>query len=108
MAYLPDPTKYAAGVVSDDYVELDYQMPGSDGYVKEWNVDERYPWIRMAKTLGASSTTYYADYYYYSRSAVSAVIAGGDLDNGRHAGPCSFYCYSAPSGSYWGRRARLS
>lgn len=108
MAYLPDPTKYAAGVVSDDYVELDYQMPGSDGYVKEWNVDERYPWIRMAKTLGASSTTYYADYYYYSRSAVSAVIAGGNLSNGRDAGPCCFYCSSAPSNSSWDRRARLS
>lgn len=108
MAYLPDPTKYAAGVVSEDYVELDYQMPGSDGYVKEWNVDERYPWIRMAKTLGASSTTYYADYYYYSRNAVSAVLAGGYLNGGRIAGPCHFYCYYAPSYSYWYRRARLS
>lgn len=108
MAYLPDPTKYAAGSVSGDYVELDYQMPGSDGYVKEWNVDERYPFIRMAKTLGASSTTYYADYYYYSRNAVNAVIVGGNLADGRHAGPCSFHCYHAPSYSYWARRARLS
>lgn len=108
MAYLPDPTKYAAGSVSGDYVELDYQMPGSDGYVKEWNVDERYPFIRMAKTLGASSTTYYADYYYYSRIAVSAVIVGGRLDSGRSAGPCYFNCYSAPSSSNWYRRARLS
>lgn len=108
MAYLPDPTKYAAGSVSGDYVELDYQMPGSDGYVKEWNVDERYPFIRMAKTLGASSTTYYADYYYYTRVAVSAVIVGGWLYYGRVAGPCYFYCSLAPSGSDWTRRARLS
>lgn len=108
MAYLPDPTKYAAGSVSGDYVELDYQMPGSDGYVKEWNVDERYPFVRMAKTLGASSTTYYADYYYYSRNAVNAVIVGGDLGNGRSAGPCCFSCDVAPSHSYWYRRARLS
>lgn len=108
MAYLPDPTKYAAGVVSSDYVELDYQMPGSDGYVKEWNVDERYPWIRMAKTLGASSTTYYADWYAYTRDAVGAVIAGGVLNYGRAAGPGYFSCYGAPSASDWYRRARLS
>lgn len=108
MAYLPDPTKYAAGVVSADYVELDYQMPGVDGYVKEWNVDKRYPWIRMAKTLGASHTTYYADYYYFSRTAVNAVVVGGDLNDGRSAGPCYFHCSHAPSYSSWYRRARLS
>ena len=108
MAYLPDPTKYAAGAVTADYIELDYQMPGSDGYVKEFNVDERFPFIRMAKTLGASSTTYYADYYYYTRSAVGAVIVGGSLHYGRNAGPCYFYCDNAPSYSDWTRRARLS
>ena len=108
MDYLPDPTKYAAGAVSADYVEMDYQMPGTDGYVKEWNVDKRYPWVRMAKTVGASTTTYYADYYYFSRNAVNAVIVGGILYAGRSAGPCYFHCGVAPSYSIWDRRARLS
>ena len=77
MAYLPDPTKYAGGTVSSDYVQLDFEMPGQDGYVKELGKDPRYPFIRVTKTIGGSSSTYYADYYWYGRNAVNAVIAGG-------------------------------
>ncbi len=108
MAFLPDPTKYAAGSLTDDYVKLDYEMPGTDGYVKEFNLDKRYPFIRMAKTIGAGSGSYFADYYYYARSALCAVLVGGDLSHGRTAGPRYFHCDGAPSGSSWSRRARLS
>lgn len=108
MNYLPDPSKYSTGTVTSDYIKLDYEMPGQDGYVKEFNVDKRFPFIRMAKTLGASDSTYYADYYYYARQATGAVFVGGDLYNGRVAGPCYFYCNAAPSHSLWDRRARLS
>ena len=108
MAYLPDPTKYAGGTVSSDYVQLDFEMPGQDGYVKELGKDPRYPFIRVTKTIGGSSSTYYADYYWYGRNAVNAVVAGGDLLDGRYCGPRSFGCSDAPSDSYWYRRARLS
>ena len=100
MAYLPDPTKYAGGTVSSDYVQ--------DGYVKELGKDPRYPFIRVTKTIGGSSSTYYADYYWYGRNAVNAVFAGGLLFDGRDFGPRSFGCSSAPSSSSWDRRARLS
>ena len=108
MAYLPDPTKYAGGTVSSDYVQLDFEMPGQDGYVKELGKDPRYPFIRVTKTIGGSSSTYYADYYWYGRNAVNAVVAGGYLSDGRYCGPRSFYCNDAPSFSVWYRRARLS
>lgn len=108
MAYLPDPTKYAGGTVSSDYVQLDFEMPGQDGYVKELGKDPRYPFIRVTKTVGGSSSTYYADYYWYGRNAVNAVVAGGNLSDGRYCGPRSFYCNNAPSDSGWYRRARLS
>ena len=108
MAYLPDPTKYAGGTVSSDYVQLDFEMPGQDGYVKELGKDPRYPFIRVTKTIGGSSSTYYADYYWYGRNAVNAVLAGGNLNDGRGCGPRSFYCNNAPSTSSWYRRARLS
>ena len=108
MAYLPDPTKYAGGAVSSDYVQLDFEMPGQDGYVKELGKDPRYPFIRVTKTIGGSSSTYYADYYWYGRNAVNAVLAGGDLDGGRGFGPRYFDCSYAPSDSHWARRARLS
>ena len=108
MNYLPDPTKYAGGTVSSDYVQLDFEMPGQDGYVKELGKDPRYPFIRVTKTIGGSSSTYYADYYWYGRNAVNAVLAGGDLVDGRGCGPRCFNCYNAPSYSNRGRRARLS
>lgn len=108
MNYLPDPTKYSAGAITDDYVKLSYEMPGTNGYVKEFSVDEKYPWVRMAKTIGASSATYYADYYYAATVAVGAVLVGGYLNHGRNAGPGCFNCNNAPSYSYWNRRARLS
>lgn len=106
--YLPDPTKYSSGTVTSDYVELSYETPGSEGYVKEVGTDKRYPWIRLPKTLGASNTTYFADYHWYAHSAVCAVLSGGPLADGRDAGPRSFHCYHAPSYSRWNRRARLS
>ena len=108
MAYLPDPTKYAGGTVSSDYVQLDFEMPEQDGYVKELGKDPRYPFIRVTKTIGGSSSTYYADYYWYGRNAVNAVFAGGHLADGRSYGPRYFYCDNAPSYSDWTRRARLS
>ena len=108
MNYLPDPTKYAGGTVSSDYVKLSYEMAKDGGYVKELGKDKRYPFIRMTSVVGGSSTTYYADYYWPAQSAVCVVIAGGDLINGRSCGSRCFYCSVAPSSSSWSRRARLS
>lgn len=108
MNYLPDPTKYAGGTVSSDYVKLSYEMAKDGGYVKELGKDKRYPFIRMTSVVGGSSTTYYADYYWPAQSAVCAVVAGGDLNSGRYCGPRYFDCINAPSDSYWYRRARLS
>ena len=108
MNYLPDPTKYAGGTVSSDYVKLSYEMAKDGGYVKELGKDKRYPFIRMTSVVGGSSTTYYADYYWPAQSAVCAVIAGGDLSSGRDYGSRYFYYDNAPSYSNWSRRARLS
>lgn len=108
MNYLPDPTKYAGGTVSSDYVKLSYEMAKDGGYVKELGKDKRYPFIRMTSVVGASSTTYYADYYWPAQSAVCAVLAGGYLSDGRICGPRYFHCGAAPSNSDWVRRARLS
>lgn len=108
MNYLPDPTKYAGGTVSSDYVKLSYEMAKDGGYVKELGKDKRYPFIRMTSVVGGSSTTYYADYYWPAQSAVCAVFAGGDLGDGRGYGPRYFSCNYAPSFSGWARRARLS
>ena len=106
--FLPDPTKYANGTITDDYVKLNYGVPGVDGYAKTLGLDSRYPWIRIPDAIGASATTYYSDYYYYPRSAICAALVGGHWDHGSAAGPLCWNCDAAPSISTVHYRARLS
>ena len=106
--FLPDPTKYANGSITDDYVKMNYSVPGADGYAKTLGKDDRFPWVRMPSAIGAASTTYYADYYYYPRSALCAARVGGHWYAGSYDGPCFWYCYNTPSHSSVDYRARLS
>lgn len=106
--FLPDPTKYANGAITDDYIKLNYGIPAADGYAKTLGLDSRYPWIRIPDAIGTSATTYYSDYYYYPRSAICAARVGGGWSVGSGAGPLCWYCSSAPSTSLVYYRARLS
>ena len=109
--YLPDPTKYAAGAITPDYVPLNYGMAGSSGYVTELGRDDRFPHVMLPVAVGGSSTTYFSDYYWYpanpDSNGVTAVSAGGAWTSGRNSGPFFVYSYSSPSSSYVYRRARL-
>ena len=75
--FLPDPRKYANGVITSDYVELQYDLPQADGYAKLLGQDSRFKHIGLTKELGAASTTYLAAYYYYPRYDVCVVFVGG-------------------------------
>lgn len=107
LCYLKNPKKYANGVITSDYIELNYNLPTSDGFAKELDQDTRFPLIGFAKEIGAASTTYYADYYYYPRNDVGAVFVGGHFSLGRFAGPLYFNCSNTPAFVYFGCLARL-
>ncbi len=106
--FLSDPTKYKNGLLTADYVKLNYRIPSVDGYVKTLGVDSRFPWVRMPASVGANSSTYYSDYYYYPRSTVCAAFVGGYWRSGGAAGPCYWYCHYDPSYSRIHSSARLS
>lgn len=106
--FLPDATKYTNGTLTEDYVKMNFRIPAADGYVKELGLDSRFPWVRIPCKVGAGSTTYYSDYYYYPRYATCAARVGGYWDGGSDAGPVYWHCYSAPSDSTVYCRARLS
>ncbi|MDI9412774.1 MAG: hypothetical protein QM401_04255 [Bacillota bacterium] len=109
--YLPDPTKYAAGVITGDYIPLNYEIAGVSGYVTELGRDDRYPHVMLPTAVGGSSTTYFSDHYYYpstpNAEGVTAVWAGGPWTSGRHFGPFMFYARHSPASSHISRRARL-
>lgn len=105
--YLPNPRKYSNGAITADYVELNYNMAQTDGYVKTLGQDPRYKTIGLTKEIGAGSTTYLADYYYYPRYDISAVFVGGVFSNGRDCGSVSFGCNYTPSSVNFHRLARL-
>lgn len=106
--FLKDPTQYSNGTITNNYTKLNFKLPTADGYVKKLGFDSRFPWLRIPCEAGASSSTYYADYYYRPAYAVTAAVVGGYWYSGSHCGPCYWYCYVAPSGAHVGRRARLS
>lgn len=106
--FLKDPTQYSNGTITNNYTKLNFKLPTADGYVKKLGFDSRFPWLRIPCEAGASSSTYYADYYYRPAYAVTAASVGGGWYYGGHCGPCCWYCNNAPSSAYVSRRARLS
>lgn len=106
--YLPDPTKYAAGAITEDYTKLNLSLPIADGYAKSLGADKRFGFIGLTDMLGAASTTWLAAYYYYPRYEVCAVRVGGGWSLGRLCSPVSFNCASRPSHSHIFYLARLS
>jgi len=82
------------------------EMPMVDGYVTSL-----IPGTMLPLTVGGSSVTYMADYYYHSGSAgVRIVLSRGFLINGAYAGPRLVSGYSAPgfASSYVSARLGLT
>ena len=69
--------------------------------------DSAYPFVRLTKSVGGSSTTYFADYYYQA-AGLRALCVGGTVNYGRYAGARSFNATYGPSYSFWTIGASLS
>ena len=76
-------------------------------YTKSLGIDKAYPDIILPTEGGASTSTYYCDYYWIA-SGARTVFYGGRLSDGS---TCGLFCWSldiAVGHSYWGLGARLS
>ena len=104
--YLPDISKYANGAITEDYIEIDIELPTSSEYIKLMAKDGVNKEVFAPKSIGGSSSTYWAAYYYVPQYSVCAVRFGGFFNNGRY---CGFYftCSGASSSSGVGYAARL-
>ena len=79
----------------------------SQQYISEFGIDKAYPDISLPVKGGASTSTYYCDYYWIA-SGARTVFYGGYL----HDGSCCGLFYWSLGGdvgySYWDNGARLS
>lgn len=83
--YCDDPTKYQWSS-ADDYTKLDGLVLPGDGWAKNLQADERFPWLQIAKEVGGSSGTYLADYFYIVKSGTRVALRGARSSNGDQGG----------------------
>ena len=76
-------------------------------YTKSLGIDKAYPDIILPTEGGASTSTYYCDYYWIA-SGARTVFYGGYLSNGSYCGLFYWDLDNAVGYSYWNRGARLS
>ena len=109
-----NPDKWTTpGDLTDDYIPLPYKAPTAEGYCMKLGYDPRFPYTALTEKTGASSSTYYCDYFYRNPPTTSPdtlreVLNGGSVSTGVLAGLSYWYLADAVSYSYWSLSGRLS
>ena len=76
-------------------------------YTKSLGIDKAYPDIILPTEGGASTSTYYCDYYWIA-SGARTVFYGGSLRDGSSCGLFYWHLHNDVGYSYWSYGARLS
>ena len=105
--YCDDPTKYQWSS-ANDYIKLDTLTLPGEGWAKNLQADERFPWLQITKEVGGSGGTYLADYFYINKSGVRIALRGAGSRGGGDAGAFLVYLRGDPSGLWWSSSADLS
>ena len=90
-----DPTKYS-WTSNDGYIALDTMAMPDEGWATALQQDDRAPGVQITKSVGGSSGTYLADYFYINKTGTRIARRGGYSINGGGAGP---FCLSLNSGA---------
>ena len=83
--YICNDTNYNWSSV-ENYTKLDTLTLPNEGWAKNLQADERFPWLQITKEVGGSSGTYLADYFWINKSGSRIVRRGADSNNGDNAG----------------------
>ena len=81
------------------YTNTGKTSPSDNGYQKELTYIDGFGLV--PKSIGASTSTYYSDYYYIDSSIVAVALSFGRCVSGRVAGFRCLGCYSVAGSSYW-------
>ena len=105
--YICNDTNYNWSSV-ENYTKLDSITLPDEGWAKNLQADERFPWLQITKEVGGSSGTYLADYFYINKSGTRVGLRGAYSGSGGNAGAFSLSLYSAASLLWWLCSADLS
>lgn len=105
--YCDDPTKYQWSS-ANDYIKLDGLALPNEGWAKNLQADERFPWLQITKEVGGSSGTYLADYFYINKSDSRIVLRGAASRSGDYAGAFNLNLSCGASLLGWDGSADLS
>lgn len=105
--YICNDTNYNWSSV-ENYTKLDSLTLPNEGWAKNLQADERFPWLQIAKEVGGSSGTYLADYFYINKSGARIALRGANSGYGGGAGAFGVYLRSDPSWLGWPSSADLS
>lgn len=98
--YCNDRIAYADKVYDGSYFKVGYVAGTAEGYVKTFGYDPEWPEIEICTENGASSNTYFCDYYYAAEGG-EVVISGGNVFSGTLSGPFYRHCTNSATNSGW-------
>lgn len=98
--YCNDRSAYADKVYTGSYFKVGYVAGTAEGYVKTFGYDPEWPEIEICTENGASSNTYFCDYYYAAEGG-EVVFSGGSVSNGTGSGPFFRFCDDSAASSSW-------
>lgn len=101
-----DPTKYS-WTSNDGYTALDTMAMPDEGWVTALQQDDRAPSVQITKSVGGSSGTYLADYFWINKSGTRIALRGGS-SRGGDAGPFGVHLDFGAGYAWWGSGGDLS
>ena len=102
-----DPTKYS-WTSNDGYIALDTMAMPDEGWATALQQDDRAPSVQITKSVGGSSGTYLADYFWINKSGIRIALRGGSSNHGGNAGPFYVYLNNGAGNAWWNCGGDLS
>ena len=105
--YICNDTNYNWSSV-ENYTKLDSLTLPNEGWAKNLQADERFPWLQITKEVGGSSGTYLSDYFWINKSGSRIVRRGAPSNGGGIAGAFDVSLSDGAGGAWWLGSADLS
>lgn len=105
--YICNDTNYNWSSV-ENYTKLDSLTLPNEGWAKNLQADERFPWLQIIKEVGGSSGTYLADYFWINKSGTFIARRGAASNYGARVGAFTVHLLDAAAWYGWDRSADLS